>query len=371
MRYWLLLLGLVLLSGCVSQQQQTEFNPDASGMYEIRLGFSQQFLDFAEMGGSGASTDVLDDALSELGSIADLLPAEWQASNENWTSEDGQYRGTLIRMQFRDLAMLKEQLTSSELNELYSLVRFEDVAIEQNGNEVQLKATVRNGENSMLGSQESGELFGSGLVAGPTTSWTIRFPESISTWNEREIATLNKEQTSITYDFPYPLSRDYQLEIVGTLSAGVPQWAFWGVGGLVGVGLILVGVGFILSRRKTSTQPYDLVPAGPSSGYPAYHAGSQTAPLATPSYQPKPESYQPNDHVAAYQPKPESYRPSDSISPYAPKPASYQAPTTPAQASNSYEQPTAFGSAPSEFGGRTPTRSLGSWQDSNDDAQSR
>lgn len=366
MRYWLLLLGLVLLSGCVSQQQQTEFNSDASGVYEIRLGFSQQFLDFAEMGGSSASTDVLDDALSELGSIADLLPAEWQASNENWTSEDGQYRGTLIRMQFRDLAMLKDQLTSAELNELYSLVRFEDVAIEQNGNEVQLKATVKNGESSMLGSQESGELFGSGLIASPTTSWTIRFPESISTWNEREIATLNEQQTSITYDFPYPLSRDYQLEIVGTLSAGVPQWALWGVGGLIGIGLILVGIGFILSRRKTSTQPYDLVPANPISGYPAYQTGSQTTPLATSSYQPKPESYQPTDQVTDYQTKPESYQPSDSISPYAPK----QAPTT-AQASNSYEQPTAFGSAPSEFGGRTPTRSLGSWQDSNDDPQSR
>ncbi len=355
MRYWLLLLGLVLLSGCVSQQQQTEFNSDASGSYEIRLGFSQQMLDFAMMGSSGGGSDVLDEAMAELGSIADGLPAEWQASNEAWTSDDGKYRGTLIRMQFRDLAMLREQLTSTELNELYSLVRFEAVEIEQDGNDVRLRAIVKNGQSDMFDSQDSGDLLGSGLVANPTTSWTIRFPESINSWSEREIATLSDDQKSLTYDFSYPLTRDYQLDIVGRLKSGVPQWALWLVGGLVGVGLILVGLGFVLSRRKPAYQyqPYDVVATG-------YQVGSQTTPLTPPTnYQPKPEQYQPSDSVSAYAPKPEGYQPSDSVSAYAPKPADYAS-------GNSDEQPTTFGAAPPEYGGRTPTRSLGMWQDPND-----
>lgn len=361
MRAWLLLLGLMLLSGCVSQQQQTEFNPDGSGSYEIRIGFSQQMLDFAMMGNSGVSDDMLDDALVELGSIANGLPTEWQASSENWKSDDGKYRGTLIRMQFRDAAMLRDQLTSAELNELYSLVRFEDVEVVQDGQQVRIVATVKNGENSMFDSQESADVLGAGLIASPTTSWTIRFPESIDSWSEREIASISEDKKTLTYEFPYPLTRDYQLEIVGTLSPAVPQWALWVVGGLVGVGLILVAIGFGLSRRKptASYQPYDSATAGPSTA--PYQAASQTAPLAPPSYAPKPAEYQPSDSVAPYAPKPAEYQPSDSIAPYAPKPTSYQP-------SDSYEQPTSFGSIPAEYGGRTPTRSLGIWQDPNDQA---
>ncbi|XSG73713.1 hypothetical protein ACP8Y2_16160 [Herpetosiphon llansteffanensis] len=356
MRAWLLLLGLMLLSGCVSQQQQTEFNPDGSGVYEIRIGFSQQMLDFAMMGSSGVSDDALDDALLELGSIANGLPTEWQASSENWKSDDGKYRGTLIRMQFRDAAMLRDQLTNSDLNELYSLVRFEDVEVIQDGRQVRIRATIKNGENSMFDSEESSDLLGSGLIASPTTSWTIRFPERIDSWSEREIASVSEDKKTLTYDFPYPLTRDYQLEIVGVLSPTVPQWALWVVGGLVGVGLILVGVGFVLSRRKPTSryQPYDPATAGPSTAYPA---ASQTTPLAP--YAPKPDEYQPSDSVAPYMPKPAEYQPSDSVAPYAPKPASYQP-------NDSNEQPTSFGSTPAEYGGRTPTRSLGMWQDPND-----
>ena len=327
-RFIALSLMLFLLTGCISQQLNTDIQPDGSGTHVIQIGFSRQFLDFAQMG-SQSSVDI-EDLMGEFTRDVDLLPEEWEATSDTWRSADNQYEGSQVSLRFADFAMLEEQLLSDELAEINALVIFSDVAIRRENDELIINATLENNEaSSSFGNPD--ELSGLGaLGSAPNALWTLKLPGKIVSWTNQEHGTLDPESNTVSYKWNYPLTEPQTIEIRSSLKVATTQsWLV--VGSLVGASVVLLLTGFWLIRRQRKTP----VVAIPTSPMPYYQPPA--APPVQP-YQPRPNTFTPNDAptypntppVQPYQPHSNTFKPSDS-------PAGYDEPTV------------------------MPTRALGSW----------
>jgi hypothetical protein len=360
-----LILGLALaLTGCFTQQTATTLRSDGSGTQEIRVGISQQFIDLANMAGQGSAN--LEDSLADMETLADDLPSEWQATSAPWQSEDKQYKGTSITLQFSDLAMLEEQLSQGGLSDAEnSLMNFSDVEVRQEDGQYVIRATIDSPsslDNLDEESSQALEMMGGGSLgsAAPTLVWRIEMPGEITAWSEPDLAVQDAEHKNVvTYTFPFPPPQPYTIEVRGNIKAGLPTRVLLIVGGLLGLGLITIGLGLLLNRRNRRAGA-QMVPA-PLAGQPGYPAGGMNM------YPPPAQPYQP----PYQQPTPQPYQP-----PYAPPEGAPRAPGVPAAP----YAPPAEGSAapnygptrplggPSEFDSpRPPTRTLGSWMDERKD----
>lgn len=269
-----LILGLALaLTGCFTQQTATTLRSDGSGTQEIRVGISQQFIDLANMAGQGSAN--LEDSLADMESLADDLPSEWQATSAPWQSEDKQYKGTSITLQFSDLAMLEEQLSQGGLSDSQnSLMTFSDVEVLQEDGQYVIRATVDSPstmDNLDEESTQALEMMTGGSLGGaaPTLVWRIEMPGEITAWSEPELAVQDAEHKNIvTYTFPFPPEQPYIIEVRGNIKAGVPARVLLIVGGLLGLGLLTIGLGLVLNRRNRRAAPQPGYPAGGMNMYP-------------------------------------------------------------------------------------------------------
>ncbi|HYF65097.1 MAG TPA: hypothetical protein VD886_19885 [Herpetosiphonaceae bacterium] len=358
-----LILGLALaLAGCFTQQTATTLRPDGSGSQEVRIGVSQQLIDLAGM--SGQSGTDIEDSLADMQTLADDLPSEWQATSAPWQSEDKQYTGASITMQFSDLAMLEEQLSAGAFAESQnSLMSFSDVEVRQEGGQYVIRATIE-GSSEMEGldaeSAQMLDMLGGGSMgsAAPTLVWRIEMPGEITAWSEPELAAQEAEHKNVvTYTFPFPPAEAYVIEVRGNARAGVPSQVLLIVGALLGVGLLTIGLGLWLNRRNRRAAATQRVPAVPASA---------TGPLAGPPIYPPagPNAYPPAQQP--YQPyAPPAQQPQQP--PYAP-PSPYAPPGPPAGPSQANLGPTRPLGGTSEFDSpRPPTRTLGSWMDERKD----
>ncbi len=300
----------VLLTGCITQQTETIVRADGSGTQVFRIGISQQFLDLAGMGGQGSVDPA--DALSDIGAGTADLPAEWEAVDSPWESSDRQYQGAQISMQFSDLAMLEEQLLESALGSGSSLVVFDDVSVREEDGTYVIRATVASAtgtEELGLGSEFAdlqGGVFGNTL---PTASWRIEMPGEITEWSEQELGT--QEGNVVTYSFPFPLERPYEIVVRAKVKPGISTTVVLIVGGLLAIGLATILAGVVLNRRNRrdaqpipSTgplQPLAPTPAPWNAAAPAQYSqptpligqpgpaqSAQPAPPAPPTGQPGP-----------------------------------------------------------------------------------
>ncbi|MBA3470639.1 MAG: hypothetical protein H0T53_13455 [Herpetosiphonaceae bacterium] len=292
----ILFLGLsLLLSGCITQQTETVIRPDGSGTQVFRIGISQQFLDLAGMGGQGSIDPT--DALSDIGTGTAELPAEWQATNEPWESTDRQYEGAQISMQFRDLAMLEDQLMESALGSSNSLVIFDDVSVSEEDGSYVIRATVASAtgtEELGLGS-EFGDLQGGafGNVV-PTASWRIEMPGEITEWSEQELAT--QEGNAVTYSFPFPLDRPYEIVVRAKVKPGISLQVMLIVVGMLVLGLATILAGVVLNRRNRRVAAQPIPPTGPLAPPPGVWNApvpAQYAPPSAPIAPPGPAQYAP------------------------------------------------------------------------------
>lgn len=349
-----LILGLALaLAGCFTQQTATTLRSDGSGTQEIRIGISQQLIDLAEMGGQGGTS--FEDSLSEMETLADELPSEWQATSAPWESEDKQYKGASITMQFSDLAMLQEQLSDGAFAEgQNSMMSFTDVEVLQDGGQYVIRATIASpseldnldDESAQMLDMMGGGSFGS---AAPTLVWRIEMPGEITDWSEPELAARSDEQKNIvTYTFPFPPAEAYVIEVRGNAKAGISPRILVLVGALFGAGLLTIGLGLWLNRRnRRVAQPVPAPVTGPL--YPPAPQQSAYPPAGQGAYPPA-QPYQPYAP-----PAPQPYAPPSPYAPSAPPAGpSYDSPRDPTRplGGSEFDSP------------RPPTRTLGSWKDS-------
>ena len=276
-RRMVLLIGLAwLLTGCISQQSETTLRTDGSGTHEIRIGLSQQLIDLANMGGQG-SVDI-DDALAELGGSVDDLPAEWGATSEPWHSDDGEFQGSRIQLQFRDLAMLEDQLQGDILGAGNSVLVWSNVQVREENGAFVVQATVAAPDSAASSDTDDlTALLGNSGLGGsaPKMTWRIALPGEITQWSEQDIGALDADNNNVvTYTFPYPPTRAYTIEVHGKTKAGIAPQTVLIVGGLLVFGLALITTGVIVNRRNRRRRP-----ASPTAPLTAPHQPmSYTAP---------------------------------------------------------------------------------------------
>ncbi len=287
-RRMIVMIGVaLLLSGCWIQQTNTTIDADGSGINEINIGFSKQFLSFAGLSGGGSGND-LQDALDQLNDVANTLPAEWNASSSPWESADGQYKGTTLRMEFSDLAMLQEQLSRDMLGAGNSIIQFSDVNVQRDGGEVLVQATLTSPLSSDQLPTESTDLL-SGLdqleglgVDPPVAVWKITMPGKISAWTEHDAGVLSEDGQSVTYTIPFPPAQVYNISVRASTGNALLKQGLAVVLGLVGLGMLLIGAGMWLNRRNRQPRPAQPVPPVTPPGW--HQPTPDTGPL--PMYPP-------------------------------------------------------------------------------------
>ena len=284
-RFCLMIWCCFLLSGCWVQQHTTTFNTDGSGVNEINIGFSRDFLSFAGLAGSGGND--LETVLAGFEGLVDTLPVEWNVSSAPWESVDGSYKGTSLRMEFSDPAMLEDQLSQAFLSEGNSLIAFEDVSVREEDGEWIIQARIISAFEDAGLSTEFEEL-GAGMDAfttlgmePPLAVWQIEFPNGINEWSEPDIAL--QEGNRVTYTFPFPQDQTYDIVVRGNVSSvWLPPTALL-IGALAGTGVLLILLGFVLLRRQQPAQTnYYPQPAG----FPPMYATRPTADSQAPDTRP-------------------------------------------------------------------------------------
>lgn len=275
-----LFIGLSLvLSGCITQQTDTRLRSNGSGTQAIRFGFSQQLLDLVNIGGQGSVN--LEEALVELGTATEKLPADWAATSVPWESPDRQYKGTEVTLQFNNLATLEEQLSQGGLGAENSLLAFTDVRVREEDGAYVIRATIdasSTAANVDSQSQQAlaalqGGTFGNNV---PAATWRIEMPGPITEWSEQAIG--KQEGNAVTYTFPFPPSRPYEIVVRGKVKPGIPLRVLLVVGGLLLAGLASILAGIVLNRRNrvgahraaatSRLTTTDAVPVAPQWGHP-------------------------------------------------------------------------------------------------------
>ena len=73
-------------------------------------------------------------------------------------------------------------------------------------------------------------------------------PGEITEWSEQELGTL--EGNAVTYSFPFPPSRPYEIVVRAKVKPGISTQTLMIVGGLLLVGLATLLAGLLLNRRN-------------------------------------------------------------------------------------------------------------------------
>ncbi|HEY1015824.1 MAG TPA: hypothetical protein VGE07_24155, partial [Herpetosiphonaceae bacterium] len=230
----LMILSWALLVGCVTQRTTTNIKGDGSGTNDLRIGFSRQFLALAGMNGGSGGSNQADALFDQLDGLAEDLPAEWNARSEPWESEDKEFRGTRLLMDFKDLEMLSQQFSPEQLGSNPLAGVFQEFEARRDGASFVIHAKIdMSGAGEELGAEaeQMQSLLDSGMLGDskPELVWRIELPGEITEWSERESAV--HEGNAVTYTFPLTGGQSYVIDIRGKSAVGLPSPLVLVVGG--------------------------------------------------------------------------------------------------------------------------------------------
>lgn len=257
MRRWFVRLSgftliLLFLAGCITQQTKTTIRSDASGTNEIIIGIDKEVLE--QLGGSTGE----DPVASAQEDIQDL-PPEWNAKAEPW--EDEKYQGVRMTTEFKDLAMLQDQLNRLVGPEAEGSAdsptggMFQSFNISRDGDTLVVGATV----NTSTG--DGSEEIPPAMLSNFLISWSVEMP-NLESFTEQDIA--KREGNKVTWTFPIGSNKTYNVEARGSLSSA-SNVLIYGLVGLIALGIVAVVVGLMMSRRKAV--PAVAAPGAPSTPY--------------------------------------------------------------------------------------------------------
>lgn len=207
LRAWFVLLLLMLfLSGCMTLHPTATINADGSGSITMTYGYTREFL------ASQADADLL---FASIRRQAQGFQPAWQGTLEPW--EDERYRGVRVMLHFADPAMLEAQLNyllgpDSQEGAGGLCEAFE---MRQDGTTLSLRTRVRQEASDT----EASDL--APLLEGFAASLSVEMP-TLTSFSAQEIAT--RTGNTVVWTFPPPTSveRVYTLEARGTLAEEPP-----------------------------------------------------------------------------------------------------------------------------------------------------